>query len=546
MLSLKGTGVHKGIAVGKLVFYERQLFHVEKQTQEDTQTQVQRYRQAKEQAVMQVQTLHKLALREISSENAAIFQAHHLLLEDQDFNGYVLELIKNQHTSAEYAVQQAAETFYRMFSSIPDPYLQQRAIDVQDVAHRLISNLTYGKVELFVPEYQSILASDELVPSEVIQLPRDKVLAFVTKSGSENSHAAIITRDRNIPYLLGVGEGLDRSCQGLLAAVDTYTGRLYIDPDPATLHRLEEKQRREQERLQGLNHLIGKPNRTIDGREVKIFASITEPLDIEQVIRSDADGLGLMRSEFLYLKRDGLPGEEEQVSAYREVIRQMKGKRTVIRTLDFGARKLTELPKNKPEMNPSLGFRSIRICLATPQMFQTQLRAIYRAACYGPVSILFPMVDSVEQLEEILRHLQAARESLKRDKMEFDPQVRVGLVIETPASVILSRELAEKVDFFHIDTNDLVQYALAVDRQNPRVNSYYNTRHPAVMRMIEMVIDAAHTVGIKVTVSGDMADDERMLGWFIRTGVDGFNVSAASVLPLRRRIRSLDLGEPLC
>ena len=271
MLSLKGTGVHKGIAVGKLVFYERQLFHVEKQTQEDTQTQVQRYRQAKEQAVMQVQTLHKLALREISSENAAIFQAHHLLLEDQDFNGYVLELIKNQHTGAEYAVQQAAETFYRMFSSIPDPYLQQRAIDVQDVAHRLISNLTYGKVELFVPEYPSILASDELVPSEVIQLPRDKVLAFVTKSGSENSHAAIITRDRNIPYLLGVGEGLDRSCQGLLAAVDTYTGRLYIDPDPATLHRLEEKQRREQERLQGLNHLIGKPNRTIDGREVKIF-----------------------------------------------------------------------------------------------------------------------------------------------------------------------------------------------------------------------------------------------------------------------------------
>lgn len=325
MLSLKGTGVHKGIAVGKLVFYERQLFHVEKQTQEDTQIQVQRYRQAKEQAVMQVQTLHKLALREISSENAAIFQAHHLLLEDQDFNGYVLELIKNQHTGAEYAVQQAAETFYRMFSSIPDPYLQQRAIDVQDVAHRLISNLTYGKVELFVPEYPSILASDELVPSEVIQLPRDKVLAFVTKSGSENSHAAIITRDRNIPYLLGVGEGLDRSCQGLLAAVDTYTGRLYIDPDPATLHRLEEKQRREQERLQGLNHLIGKPNRTIDGREVKIFASITEPLDIEQVIRSDADGLGLMRSEFLYLKRDGLPGEEEQVSAYREVIRQMKG-----------------------------------------------------------------------------------------------------------------------------------------------------------------------------------------------------------------------------
>lgn len=546
MLSLKGTGVHKGIAVGKLVFYERQLFHVEKQTREDPDTQMLRYRQAKEQAVVQVQTLHKLALREISSENAAIFQAHHLLLEDQDFNGYVLELIKNQHASAEYAVQQAAETFYRMFSSIPDPYLQQRAVDVQDVAHRLISNLTYGKVELFVPEYPSILASDELVPSEVIQLPRDKVLAFVSKSGSENSHAAIITRDRNIPYLLGVGEGLDRSCQGKLAAVDTYTGRLYIDPNPATLHRLEEKQRREQERLQGLNYLIGKPNRTIDGREVKIFASITEPLDIEQVIRSDADGLGLMRSEFLYLKRDGLPGEEEQVSAYREVIRQMKGKRTVIRTLDFGARKLTELPKNKPEMNPSLGFRSIRICLAMPQMFQTQLRAIYRAACYGPVSILFPMVDSVEQLEEILRHLQAARESLKRDKMPFDSQVRIGLVVETPASVILSRELAEKVDFFHIDTNDLIQYALAVDRQNPRVDHYYNTRHPAVMRMIEMVVQAAHTVGIKVTVSGDMADDERMLGWFIRTGVDGFNVSAASVLPLRRKIRSLDLGEPVC
>ena len=491
-----------------------------------------RYLRAKEQALLQVQALHELAKREVSSENAAIFQAHHMMLEDQDFNNYVLDIIRNQQANAEYAVQQTARSFYEVFSALPDPYLQQRAADILDVSHRLISILTYGKVEHFEPSEPSILASEELVPSEVIQIPREKVLAFVTRSGSETSHAAIITKDRNIPYLLGVGEQLHRQLQGHVAAVDTYAGRLYIDPDELTLRRLREKKRREEEKLRGLSYLIGKPNRTIDGREIHIYASITEPLDIEQVIRSDADGLGLMRSEFLYLKRPDLPSEEEQVNAYREVIRQMNGKRTVIRTLDFGARKLTEQSispnqqeqhrfplqlKQKPEVNPSMGFRSIRICLAKPEMFQTQLRAIYRASVYG--------------------------ESLVRDALPFDPKVGIGLVIETPASVILSPELAQKVNFFHIDTNDLVQYTLAVDRQNPRVTRYYNTHHPAVMRMIQMVIAAAHNAGIQVTISGDMADDESLLGWFIRSGVDGINVSAASVLPLRRKVRNLDLNE---
>ena len=494
MVSLKGTGVFQDIVVGRLVFNEREPFQIQKEAVQDAGEEMLRYLRAKEQALLQVQALHELAKREVSSENAAIFQAHHMMLEDQDFNNYVLDIIRNQQANAEYAVQQTARSFYEVFSALPDPYLQQRAADILDVSHRLISILTYGKVEHFEPSEPSILASEELVPSEVIQIPREKVLAFVTRSGSETSHAAIITKDRNIPYLLGVGEQLHRQLQGHVAAVDTYAGRLYIDPDELTLRRLREKKRR----------------------------------------------------------------EEEQVNAYREVIRQMNGKRTVIRTLDFGARKLTEQSispnqqephrfplqlKQKPEVNPSMGFRSIRICLAKPEMFQTQLRAIYRASVYGPVSILFPMVDSVEQLEQILSHVHKAQESLVRDALPFDPKVGIGLVIETPASVILSPELAKKVNFFHIDTNDLVQYTLAVDRQNPRVTRYYNTHHPAVMRMIQMVIAAAHEAGIQVTISGDMADDESLLGWFIRSGVDGINVSAASVLPLRRRVRNLDLNE---
>ena len=440
----------------------------------------------------------------------------------------------------------------RFFSALPDPYLQQRAADILDVSHRLISILTYGKVEHFEPSEPSILASEELVPSEVIQIPREKVLAFVTRSGSETSHAAIITKDRNIPYLLGVGEQLHRQLQGHVAAVDTYAGRLYIDPDELTLRRLREKKRREEEKLRGLSYLIGKPNRTIDGREIHIYASITEPLDIEQVIRSDADGLGLMRSEFLYLKRPDLPSEEEQVNAYREVIRQMNGKRTVIRTLDFGARKLTEQSispnqqephrfplqlKQKPEVNPSMGFRSIRICLAKPEMFQTQLRAIYRASVYGPVSILFPMVDSVEQLEQILSHVHKAQESLVRDALPL---------IRRSASALSSRRRHRSSSARSLPEGQLLphrhQRPGAVHSGSGPAESAGHPllQHPSSCRHADDPDGdaAAHNAGIQVTISGDMADDESLLGWFIRSGVDGINVSAASVLPLRRKVRT--------
>lgn len=542
MLSIKGTGVFRDIVIGRLIFYERQFFKVAKERIQDIQRELLRYHQAQQEAVRQVDLLHQLALREVTEENAAIFQAHNMILQDMDFNGYVLDVIQNQQVNAEYAVQQAADTFYEMFSSIEDPYLKQRAADVRDISQRLLAILS-GGVEAFEPDQPAILAADELVPSEVMQIPRKKVLAFVTRLGSENSHTAIIARDRNIPSLFGLGSQLRKEFQGHLAAVDTDTGTLYIDPDESTLERLREKKSREEEKRRGLSDLIGKPNRTIDGREIDLLASITEPLDIEQVLRSDADGLGLMRSEFLYLRRDDLPGEEEQVSSYREIIRQMDGKPTIVRTLDFGAKKMIDLSGRQPEVNPALGFRSIRICLAMPQMFQTQLRAIYRASAYGKVSILFPMVDSVEQLHQILQHVQEAKESLKEENLPYAPDVRLGVVIETPASVILSQQLAQYVDFFSIDTNDLVQYTLAVDRQNPKVNSYYNTRHPAVLKMIELVTCAAHDAGIRVAISGDMASDEALVEWFIRIGVDALCVSAASILPLRQRVRELDLSE---
>ena len=544
MLSLRGTGILGDIVIGKLIFYERQLFHIGKEKVADIQREMLRYQAAQEAALEQVYALHQKALREVSEENAAIFEAHHMLLEDMDFNGYVLDQIKNQKVNAEYAVQQASDTFYGMFSAIEDAYLKQRAADILDISQRLLSILTYGKTEKnFEPDEPAILAADDLVPSEVMQISREKVLAFATKYGSESSHSAILIKDRNIPSVIGLGQ-LKREYQGHMAAIDTYTGALYIDPDEETLNRLREKKSREEEKRRGLSYLIGKSNTTIDGRKIDLLASITEPLDIEQVLRSDAGGLGLMRSEFLYLRRDNLPGEEEQVNAYREIIRQMKGKPTVIRTLDFGAKKMIDLSERQAENNPALGFRSIRICLAMPKMFQTQLRAIYRASHYGQVSILFPMVDSIEQLQQILSYVRDTREQLAAENIPFDPNVKIGLVIETPASVMLCRELAQYVDFFSIDTNDLIQYTLAVDRQNPKVNQYYNTRHPAVLKMIELVVGSAHEAGIKVNVTGDMAGDEYLLDWFILTGIDSITVSAACILPLRQTIRYLDLSEP--
>lgn len=542
MQLLTGKAVCGDIVIGRLVFYERQLFKVEKERVKDVHRELLRYHQAKELAMQQVQLLHKQALREVSEENAAIFQAHSMLLEDLDFNGYVLDVIRSQQSNAEYAVHQASNTFYSMFSGIEDPYLKQRALDILDISQRLLANLTCGQVDAFEPNEPAILATDELVPSEVIQISKDKILALVTQFGSESSHSAIIAKDRNIPSLFGIGDDLRREYQGHPAAVDTYTGELYIDPDEQTIARLKEKKEREEEKRKGLSFLIGKPSCTIDGRKIDILASTTEPLDIEPVLRSDADGLGLLRSEFLYLKRDDLPSEEEQVKAYREIIRQMQGKFTAIRTLDFGAKRMIKNSERKLENNPVLGFRSIRICLAMPQMFQTQLRAIYRAAQYGPTGVMFPMVDSVEQLKSILEYTEKVQQQLKEENLAFDPNIKIGVVIETPASVILSEELAEYVDFFHIDTNDLIQYTLAVDRQNPKVNSYYNTRHPAVLKMIDMVVRAAHHAGIRVTISGDMASDENLLEWFIRTGVDGINVPTANILPLRRKVRELDLS----
>ena len=548
MLTAQGIGVFADIVIGQLVFYERQIFKVHKEQVEDITREMMRFREAKEQAVRQVHILHQTALREVSQENAAIFQAHHMLLEDMDFNGYVLDVIQNQHVNAEYAVNQAANTFCELFSSIEDPYLKQRAADIRDISQRLLTILTYGETKHFQPSQPSILVADELVPSEVMQIPRDKVLAIVMQFGAETSHSAIIIKDRNIPTILRVGMDVKKEYQGHLAAVDSYSGHLYIDPDEDTLNRLKEKKRREEEKRKGLSYLIGKESRTIDGRELDIFANITEPLDIEQVLRSDAAGIGLMRSEFLYLKRDDLPSEEEQINAYREVIRRMEGPEgpariTIIRTLDFGARKMIDLSRRHPDANPALGFRSIRICLAMPEMFCTQLRAIYRAACYGPVGIQFPMVDSVETLEEILGYVKQVKIQLKEEKKEFNPDVKIGLIIETPASVILSRELAKKVDFFHVDTNDLIQYSMAADRMSEKVSYLYQPLNPSILRLVKMTIDGAHKEGKWVGMCGEMAGDELAAPVLLGLGLDEFSMSASSILRTRKMIRSLSKQE---
>lgn len=543
MLLLSGKGVVDAIAIGKLTYHERKNYTVSRHTVDDVRQEVLRFQAAKTETVRQLQGLYRHALNEVLPETAMIFETHQVMLEDLDFNEYVIKQIENKKMNAEYAVEKATAYFYDIFVSMKDCYMQDRSADLQDVSDRLLRILDERDEVLPISSPPGILAAQDLVPSETVQLERGKVLAFITAEGSENSHTAILAKDMNIPAVVGLGSQLKKEYNGMQAIVDGYSGKVYLEPDTETISFMMEKKLGEEKKKEQLRLMIGKPNVTKDGRRIELYANIANPSDVETVLENDAGGIGLMRSEFLYLNSRTYPTEERQFQAYRYVAQRMGGKTVTIRTMDIGADKKADYFRLPQEENPAMGYRAIRICLEQPEIFKTQLRAIYRASAYGNIAILFPMITSPNEVDRILKIVEEVQGDLSSRGIPYDRSVKVGLMIETPAAALISDILAGKVDYFSIGTNDLVQYTLAVDRQNPRLEWYHNSRHPAILRLIEMVVQNAHQKQIKVGVCGELAADPGMTECFLKMGVDELSMTPSMILPIRKRISEIDLHE---
>lgn len=546
MIVLQGKGIVDAVAVGRLRFFDQNRGRIKKVPVHDTDQEVQRYEQALGLAVGQMEHLYQQARQELGEENAMIFQAHKQMLTDVSYSEYVVDMIRQQKVNAEYAVECAANYYSQILDEIPTPYMRERAADVRDISQRLQEILTGRTVQRFVTREPCVLAAADLLPSQTVQLDRSKILAVVTQEGADFSHTAILARDMGIPAVIGAKE-LRPHFDGALAVVDGTEGKVYLDPDPQTLHSLTEKMHRLQERRQQLAQMRGQPNVTRDGTAIAIYANIASPLDVQAVLHNDAGGIGLMRSEFLFLKSTtGYPTEEQQLAAYQYVVQQMGGRPVIIRTVDIGADKQADYFELLHEENPAMGFRGIRICLERRELFLTQLRAILRASAYGPAALLYPMIISVQELLEIRALVQEAGAQLDAQGIPYDHNIRQGIMVETPAAALLSDQLARHADFFSIGTNDLTQYTLAVDRQNPKVTRYYDSHHEAVLRLVEMTVRNAHAAGIPVGICGELAADLSLTRRFLEMGVDELSVSPAHILELRRQVRSLDLTrEPL-
>lgn len=542
MIVLQGTGIVDAVAVGKLRFFDQNRGRIKKVPVQDTELEIQRYQQALSLAVGQMDHLYQQALQELGKENAMIFQAHKMMLIDVSYSEYVMGVIREQKVNAEYAVECAANYYSQILDEIPTPYMRERAADVRDISQRLQEILTGRTVQRFTTREPCVLAAADLLPSQTVQLDRSKILALVTQEGADYSHTAILARDMGIPAVIGTKE-LHPHFDGALAVVDGTEGRVYLDPDPQTLHALTEKMHRLQENRRHLEEMRGQPNRTRDGTEIAIYANIASPMDVQSVLRNDAGGIGLMRSEFLFLKSTtGYPTEEQQLAAYRYVVEQMGGRPVIIRTMDIGADKQVDYFELLHEENPAMGFRGIRICLERRELFLTQLRAILRASAYGPAALLYPMIISEEEIRQIRQLVQEAGRQLDAQNIPYDHNIRQGIMVETPAAALLSDRLARHVDFFSIGTNDLTQYTLAVDRQNPKVTRYYDPHHEAVLRLVEMTVKNAHSAGISVGICGELAGDLSLTRRFLEMGVDELSVSPAHILELRRQVRSLNLS----
>ncbi len=538
MISLKGTGVSSGIAYGEIRFISRKKNTVNKRSVSDTRMEINRWRKAVKSASKQ---LLEMSRRQEGSEAAELFETHRVMLSDPDYVEAVEREIKNESVNAEAAVEAVGKRFSQMFSAMDNDYMRERSADVDDVSARVI-NILSGNAEdqsAVVPASPVIIAADDLSPSETVTLDRSTILGFILINGNKNSHTAILARTLGIPAIIGVGEALDKTLNGRYAAMDGSDGIAVIDPDERMMRKLEEKRQKENAAKRRLEALKGKPDVTADGKSIKVYANITSPKDIDAVIENDAAGIGLFRSEFLYLGGSGLPDEEQQYEAYSEVLKRMDGKEVVIRTMDIGADKELEYLDLEKELNPELGMRGIRLCLSKPDLFKEQLRALYRASVNGRLAIMFPMISSIWEIREAKRICGEVREELRAKGIMFDENVPIGIMVETPAAAMIAGDLAKEADFFSVGTNDLTQYTLAVDRQGGRaVERFYDAAHPAVMKLIEATIKAAHVYGKWVGICGETAADTSLTEQFIKMGADEFSVSPKSVLPLRAAVRS--------
>ena len=537
MITIQGKGVSAGVGIGPLYFYRRATAEIKRYTVEDTEAEWHRFKGAQTGAIEQLGKLAEQARAEAGDEAAMLFETHQMMAEDLDYEEAIENLINEEKLNAEAAVSDVAEQFATMFASMDDAYMQARAADVKDVSQRILSILCGVVQGGIASEVPVLLAADDLAPSETIQLDKSKILGFVTAGGSGSSHTAILARTMGIPAIVGLGDALKPEYEGRQAIADGSTGALVVDPDDDTRDRLVKK-REEQLRLQRLlETLKGQANVTKDGKTIRIYCNIGSPEDVHAVQVNDGGGIGLFRSEFLYLNSKDFPTEDEQFEAYKSVLSDMDGKEVIIRTLDIGADKQIgyfDLPK---EENPAMGMRALRICLTRPEIFRTQLRALFRASAFGKLGIMFPMVTSVWEVREAKRMCEEVRRDLKNEGIPYAEDVQIGIMIETPAAAVISDRLAKEVDFFSIGTNDLTQYTLAIDRQNPKLDLFYDPRHPAILRMIRMTVEAGHRHGCWVGICGELGADLTLTETFLKMGVDEFSVNPVSILPLRGAIR---------
>ena len=540
MITIKGKSVFGGASIGKIMFYKRNEKVIKRTHVDDVDAEWKRFCDAKDTAVSQLKELYDKAIEDVGEANAMIFEIHQMMLEDLDYLESIENIIRTQEVNAEFAVATTADNFAQMFAAMDDAYMQGRAADVKDVSERVLDILcgvSGGMKEMTEP---CIIAADDLAPSETVQLDKSKVLGFATMYGSSNSHTAILARTMNIPAVIGLGEDLLTKYDGKMAVIDGFTGMLYIDPDEETMKVMEEKRAKDQEQKALLEQLKGKENVTKSGQKINVYANIGNVSDVGAVLKNDAGGIGLFRSEFLYLENSDFPTEEQQFAVYKQVAENMAGKKVIIRTLDIGADKQVDYFGLDKEENPALGYRAIRICLTRKEIFKTQLRALYRAAMFGNISIMFPMIISVAEVHEIKAIIAEVKEELKNEGIPFKDDVELGVMIETPASVMISRELAKEVDFFSVGTNDLTQYTLAIDRQNAKLDKFYDPHHPAVLAMIKMAADNAHAEGAWIGICGELGADLELTEEFLKMGLDELSVSPAMVLPLRKRIRECE------
>ena len=537
-----GKSVFGGIAIGKISVYQKKEQQVKRVKVEDPDQEMARYGKAKAEGIRQLQGLYDNALKEVGEANAAIFEVHQMMMEDDGYNESVENIVRSQGVNAEYAVATTGDNYAQMFSAMDDDYMRERAADVRDISERLLTILNgedTGSVDADEPK---IIVAEDLAPSETVQLDKDKVLSFVTVKGSLNSHTAILARTMAIPALVNTSMTLDSVMDGKLGIVDGASGTFYVDPDEKTLEEMKKRQEEDLSRKQLLQTLKGKDNVTLDGQKVMLYANIGNIKDLATVIQNDAGGIGLFRSEFIYLEKEDFPTEEEQFQIYRQVAQTMAGKRVIIRTLDIGADKQCDYFHMEHEENPALGCRAIRICLTRPEIFKTQLRALFRASVFGRIAIMYPMITSVQEVRQIKKIVEEVKQELTSQGVEFGNPEQ-GIMIETPAAAIISDNLAKEVDFFSIGTNDLSQYTMAIDRQNPQLDPFFDPHHPAVLRMISMVVENAHKAGIWAGICGELGADQSLTKEFLAMGVDELSVSPGSILPLRKIILETNVGE---